>query len=243
DPRWLRVLFPVCALLSMAGLFRLGRIRWRGWKRRHAKRERGAGAWAAFVNAWKDAFRILRDDRSFRTYEIGFMLYGFGFLMFVPQAVVYAEQDLGLSYGAWTWARGVAFPVGIGLAAALAGRLSDRFGVVRTTAAAFALLAGVFLSMPHVETEAAVIVVWGLFGIVMAAVDVGWSLGPLHFAPKDRASAYVAVHFGLVGVRSAVAPALGYLLKTGISFTFTCAVSALFAVGASLTVALVVPRR
>ena len=243
DPRWLRVLFPACALLSIAGLFRLSRIRWRGWKRRHRERVRGAGAWAAFMNAWRDAFRILRHDRPFRTYEIGFMLYGFGFLMFVPQAVVYAEQDLELSYDAWTWARGVAFPVGIGLTAVFAGRLSDRFGVVRMTAAAFALLGGVFLSMPHVETETAVIVVWGVFGIVMAAVDVGWSLGPLHFAPEGRASAYAAVHFGLVGVRSVFAPGLGYLLKSGVSFTFACSVSALFAFGASLTVAVFVSRR
>ena len=243
DPRWIRVLFPVCALLSIAGLFRLGRIRWRGWKRRHRERERATGAWAAFANAWREAFRILRHDRAFRTYEIGFMLYGFGFLMFLPQAVVYAEQDLELSYDAWTWARGVAFPVGIGLTAVLAGRLSDRFGVVRTTAVAFGRLGGVFRARLRVETETAVIVVWGLFGVVMAAVDVGWSLGPLHFAPEGRASAYAAVHFGLVGVRSAFAPALGYLLKSGVSFAFACVVSALCAFAASLTVALFVPRR
>ena len=46
----------------------------------------------------------------------------------------------------------------------------------------------------------------------MAGVNVGWSLGPLHFAPTGRAHHYSAVHVACVGIRSIVGPVMGLLV-------------------------------
>jgi len=237
DPRRLRVLFPAAALLGGAGFWLQGRIRWRGQRRARAVRHGRVGPLEALRAAWREAFRILREDRAFRVYEIAFMLYGFGFLMSWALVVLYAESGLGLSYDAWTWAQGVAGPLAHIGCMAVWGRLADRFGVVRTTAAAFFLLALFMLVMTRVQSGLDLALAYVVFGAAMSGVDVGWSLGPLHFAREGEAHMYGAVHFSLVGVRSLFAPFLGYLMLTLVSFQAGFLLAAAFVFAGSLTAA------
>jgi MFS family permease len=221
DPRWLRLLFPVAAVLGFASYLLLSRIRWRGQRRAFA-----VGASASPWQAFRDSFAVLLRDRSFRTYEVGFMLYGFGFLMSMPLLVLFAEGELGVSYVQWTRAQMLAFPIAQICGLAVWGRLADRLGVVRTTAVAFLVLAAFFGLMPAVTSAAGLIVAFALFGLAMAGVDVGWSLGPLHFAPDGRAHLYAALHFSLVGVRSIFAPFLGFEVSELFGFRIAFLISA-----------------
>jgi MFS family permease len=141
DPRWLRVVFPAAAILGALGFWTMGRIRWRHQRRRRVHQAVGMRA------AWREAWRILREDSAFRTYEIGFMLYGCGFLCSIGLLILYAEDELGLSYGEWTTAQFLAFPAAQVVGAALLGRLSDRIGILKTTALAFGGL-GLFFGRP-----------------------------------------------------------------------------------------------
>ena len=154
----------------------------------------------------------------------------------------FAEGDLGLSYGSWTSARGVAWPLGIMVATPFAGRLCDKIGVVRSTALAFALLGFVFVSMAFVKTEFGLIAGFAFFGIAMAGVDVGWSLGPLHFAPEGRSRSYVGIHVSMVGVRSLFAPFFGYTMLKEFGFQTACLVAASMVMCGSAMLWLFVPR-
>lgn len=218
DPRWLRVLYPAAAVLGFLAYSLQSRIRWRGQGRIALVAAAAGSAWAAWRRAWRETFRILREDRAFRTYEIGFMLYGFGFLMAWPLLILYAEDELRLTYGEFTWAQGFAFPAAQMLGSALWGRLADRIGVVRTTGFAFVAVAAFLLSLQGVAGAAGFVLAYFLFGGAMAGVHLGWGLGPLHFAPDGQAHMYTAVHFSLVGVRSVLAPFLGYGIKEALSF-------------------------
>ena len=234
DPRWLRVLYPCAAIAGGAGYWLLGRIRWRR-QGRPLLRAIGDGPWAAMKRAGREAVRILRTDVAFRTYEIGFMLYGFGFLASIVLLVLYIEGPMGLSYNQYTWAQVVAFPVGQILAAPLFGRLADRIGVERATAASFLALAVFFVCMPYVDTALVLVVAFGLFEAAMAGVNVGWNLGPIRFAPDGKAHMYAAVHFSMVGIRSALAPFLGFLVKEHFSFPVAFRMSAALVVVGALT--------
>jgi predicted MFS family arabinose efflux permease len=218
DPRWLRLLFPLAALAGGASLWLLGRIRWRG-QGRGPRAEPGR-------RPGREALRILRGDRAFRTYEVGFMLYGFGFLWSVVLLTLYAEDRLGLRYGELTWAQFVAFPAGQILAGPFFGRLVDRFGIERATAASFLVLAAFFGLMPLVEDAPGLVAAYLLWGAAMAGVNVGWTLGPIHYAPDGKAHMYTAVHFSMEGIRSLFAPFLGWLVKSWFSFPVAFAMSA-----------------
>jgi len=198
DPRWLRVLFPVSGVFFAAAMFLKSRIRWR-----HQGKEREEGDRRGSVRA---VFR----DRRFMVYEAAFMCYGFGFLMAFPLLVLFMEGELKLDYNQYTWAQSVAMPVAQLLSMYLWGKLADRIGIVRAVAGAFAALLLFLIAMPYVSGLRSLIAAYAFFGASMAGVMIGWSLGPLHFAPDGRGHAYTAVHFTFVGVRSVIAPFLGY---------------------------------
>jgi MFS family permease len=227
DYRWIRVLFPVAGVCGLIEHWTLSRIRWRREGVPKSRPWRGAAtAAAAAADAWRDTARVLREDRGFRTYEIGFLLYGFGFLMSNPLVTIYAVHDLKLSYGQWTTASGLAQPIAYVATILTFGRAVDRVGVVRTTAGAFALLTFFFVFMPFVGDAIALDACYVLFGVAMALVNLGWTLGPLEFAPTGQARTYSTVHVLFVGLRSAIAPFLGWWLSTRIGIPAVFAISA-----------------
>lgn len=203
DPDAMRWLYPAAGALGLAGFWLHGRIRWRGQRRPRPPRE---------YASWREVWRILKEDRAFRTYEIGFMVYGVAFLAGWALLYLYAEGPLELSYDELTNATGYASPVALMLGAFVWRRVSDALGVTRLTAIAFLALACFYLSMQLVSGPWSYVAAFALFGFSMAGVDVGWSLGPLHFAPAGKAHMYAAVHFSMVGVRSCFAPFLGFAI-------------------------------
>ncbi len=236
DARWLRVVFPLAAIFSFGEHWVLSRITWHRHGRTEVRAFRGiATARAAIADGWRRSGRILREDHAFRTFELGFMLYGMGFLASFPMIAIYAERDLGLSTNEWTWATGFAHPVTYVVTIALLGRVVDRLGVVRATGFAFLFLSGFFASLPLVTGAGGMVAAYAALGFVMAAVNLGWNLGPLHFAPIGQGRAYSTVHMWCVGGRSAVAPFIGYVLSEVFSIRVAFLVSAGMVVTGAVT--------
>ena len=98
------------------------------------------------------------------------------------------------------------------------------------------VLALFFGLMPAVGSATGLVGAFALFGFAMAGVNLGWSLGPLHFASEGRAHMYTAVHFSLVGVRSVFAPLLGFLVKDHFSYAAAFGLSVAFVLVAAATV-------
>jgi MFS family permease len=233
DPLALRWLFPAAAIVGIAGHVILSRIRWRAPRAAVAAGGRGLkAAGRAVARTWRDTARVLREDPAFRTYELGFMLYGFGLNMSMCVLILFSEGVLGVSYDDWTTAAGLANPLAYLLTVALLGRLVDRLGVVRLTTGAFALLTLYFLLLPLVSSLLGLVLTYVLFGVSMAGVNLGWNLGPLHFAPPQRSHLYMSVHVALVAFRSTLAPLAGFWVYdlASADATFLCS-AALVAAG------------
>src|SRR6185295_1046060 len=224
------LVFPMAGVFGMFEHWRLSRIQWHKDGRPVVRMWTGArSAWSAAADAWRTSARIVRTDRAFLAYETAFMLYGVGFMMSSPMLVVYAERDLALTYGGWTWAQGFAMPLAQIVTTLACGRVVDRFGVVPASAASFGLLAVVFISMMFVRTGGELVAAYAAFGVAMALVNLGWSLGPLAFAPQRAARSYVSVHVLCVGVRSAFGPFLGLWIAErtgGVMSVFACSAAA-----------------
>jgi len=236
DPLALRWLFPLAAVVGIAGHMLLARIRWRAPRAAVAAGGRGLkAAGRAVARTWKDTARVLREDPAFRTYELGFMLYGFGLNMSMSVLILFSEGVLGVSYDDWTTANGLANPLAYLLTVALLGRLVDRLGVVRLTTGAFALLTIYFLLLPLVSGLTGLVLTYIVFGVSMAGVNLGWNLGPLHFAPPHRSHLYMSVHVALVAFRSTLAPLAGYGVYQLFSADTTFLCSALLVALGTLT--------
>jgi MFS family permease len=231
DPTALRWLFPLAAALGIGGHVLLSRIRWRAPRAAVASGGRGLKAAGRMVaRTWQDTRRVLKQDPAFRTYELGFMLYGFGLNMSMSVLLLYSEGAMHVSYDEWTTAQGLANPLAYLLTVAILGRLVDRLGVVRLTMGAFALLTVYFLLLPLVDGLLGLVLTYILFGISMAGVTLGWNLGPLHFAPPQRSHLYMSVHVALVAFRSTLAPLAGFAVYRtwNAKTTFLCSATLVF---------------
>jgi MFS family permease len=196
----------------------------------------------AVARTWRDTIHLLKKDPSFRTYETGFMLYGFGLNMTAPVLVLFAESTLKTSYDDWTTASGLVNPIAYLLSIAFLGRLIDRMGVVRLSMLAFGLLGVYFALLPLVSSVGSLIATYALFGVCMAAVNLGWNLGPLHFAPPGRSHLYMSVHVGLVALRSTFGPIAGFAVYKLVSAQATFLASAVLQ-GVAVLVMLRLDRR
>jgi MFS family permease len=218
DARWARVVFPTAAVLGLVAHAMLARIRWRREGGEPPPSEARMGFLEALRDGWTSTWRTLRDDRDFRDFEVNFILYGLGLLAAVPLIVAFAEKDLGLSAVQWTAADRFVLPMTQLLVFPLVGRLTDRMGVVRVGALAFAVVGAFFVAMLFVTGPRSLTAAYVLYGVCMAGVNVSWALGPMLFAPPGAAHHYAAVHMAMVGIRSAMGPVLGYLVATQASF-------------------------
>jgi MFS family permease len=219
DARWVRVVFPVAGIVGLVAHGLLARIRWRYDGPRPELPERGpALVKRSLKDALRTTVRTLRDDKPFRDFEIGFMLYGLGLLATTPLIVTFAERRLHLSAVEWGQADRLALPVTQFLLIFPVGWLADRIGIVRVAGLSFGLLALFFVAMTQVDGAHALILVYVIYGVCMAGVNLGWSVGPLHFAPHGQAHHYAAVHVACVGLRSVVGPLLGLTVQSMFSF-------------------------
>ena len=227
DPSIVRVVFPLAAIVGIAGHVLMARVRWRYEGPTTVPVGRGAGAFRDALSAAARATRrTLRDDRSFRDYEVGFMLYGLGLLSATPLIVSRFAQDPTFLPSDWANADRLALPATQLLLVWVVGRLSDRLGVVYVAALSFFGLVPYFAWMGFVGTPHELILASVLMGVCMAGVNVAWALGPLHFAPRGQAHHYSAVHVACVGIRSVLGPAIGWVVQNLFSYEAALIVSA-----------------
>ncbi len=63
------------------------------------------------------------------------------------------------------------------------------------------------------------------FSCAMAGVNLSWTLGSMHFAGDQDASAFQGMHVALTGIRGILAPSLGFaiysILGTAAIFAFS----------------------
>jgi MFS family permease len=227
DPSWVRVVFPIAAVVGVAAHMMMSRIRWRYDGPHEQREERGTKLLrVAMKDAVSTSMRTLKSDRDFREFELGFMLYGLGLLSATPLFISHFATKF--STAQWATADRAVLPITQLALVWAVGRLSDRIGVVRVAGLAFALLIPFFVWMGHVETPHELALAYVLFGVCMSGVNVSWSLGPLYFAPRGRAHHYSAVHVACVGVRSVLGPAMGFAVERALSFQAALVVAAVF---------------
>ena len=238
-PEAYRVVYPAAAVCGFFSCLSLARVRFRARPGEPVEKKLfGAGLGAAVAGALRRPFAgtltLLREDRGFRRYEMGFMAYGLAWMMLQPTIPVYLVEKLQVAYAEVANARGLIYFAMIAALSQPFGRLLDRIGPIRVSRIAFVILAFFPLLLASAHGVGMVYPAFLVYGCGMAAVNLGWTTGPIHFARERDSAGYMGAHVALVGVRAIIGGPFGmWLYRASGSPTATFGLaSALFVAGA-----------
>lgn len=218
--RWLdhdrnsyRYFFPICVALIGTGMMLIARISEASLFRDRLAARKQPTRQVSPLQAYRDMYRVLREDVQFRRYETAFCIYGLGWMIchaMLPYVII---DVLHLTYEQAAVATQVVFQSTMLAMLLPAGYLMDKLGPIRLSVWAFAclLLYPATLSMAHGVGMLAVASF--MYGLSMSGVNLAWTLGPVSLA-KDasQASQYLAIHATLVSLRALLGqvPAVAY---------------------------------
>jgi MFS family permease len=160
-------------------------------------------------------------------------------MMLQPTIPVFLVEKLQVAYTEVANARGLIYFAMIAALSHPFGRLLDRIGPIKVSRIAFTILAIFPLLLASAHGVGMAYVAFLVYGCGMAAVNLGWTTGPIHFARERDSAGYMGAHVALVGVRAIVGGPFGiWLYRASGSPTATFALaSALFFAGALIMTA------
>lgn len=214
SPENFRVAVPLACILGAVGVFVYGRIRLRGHRHLLKAERSGPRHERPSVNP-ASMWRLLRQDRHYASFQLSMSLLGAGNLMLTAPLAIVLKDRFGQGYVGGIWVLNTIPLIMLPLIVPLWARLLARTHVVRfrsihswvfVVGQTLVLLAVLTTSMPLL------MVAMAIQGAGYAGGSLAWNLGHLDFAPRHKATQYMAVHVTLNGVRGILAPMLGVQL-------------------------------
>jgi predicted MFS family arabinose efflux permease len=221
------------AVLGMLSIYLLSRIDYRESSPPLIRRK----FFDAVRDSAKKMFFIVRDNVPYRHFEIGFMLYGFAFMMTVTVIVLFFERALHLNYSSVAFYKNAYNLLAIILLpffGRLLGKIDPRkFGIITFSSMLmyifFLMMTEYFPYFTHfweVKLYYSLIFYVVFHGVFAATMSLLWFIGSAYFCSKEEAGDYQSVHLFLTGFRAIFAPLIGVLFYElmGFSFTFSLAI-------------------
>lgn len=211
DAGLFRLLFPLGALASCAGIWSWSKIRLRGHRRLLKAEVENLGDDRPSFNPLKMA-GLLIDDKRYGFFMLCQFTIGVGNLMLIPVIVVITADVFGLDYFRSMLVTHVIPIVMMPVFLMQWAKLIDRWHIATYRAVHswfFVLMAALIFASVWWHQ------VWVLYaavvvrGIAFAGGALAWNLGHNDFARDDNAAQYMAVHVTLTGIRGLAASFIG----------------------------------
>ncbi len=234
-----RFVYPVCGMLGLTSIFCLSMIPYQYI----ANVKQRIGLISSVKKSFGDWVGILRNNREFLSFELGFMVYGIGFMLTVSAITLYLEGPLQLSYFSYAGYRNFAAVITI-LFMPVFSRFIDRIDPRRFARITYWLMLLYILfilltrwfpgfTIWHSYQIFPVLLLSFLFlGLFNASMGLLWYIGSSYYCHNDNESGdYQGVHLSFVGIRALIAPLTGvFFYQTfGVVFTFVLAIVILLA--------------
>ncbi len=234
-------IFPIAAVLGVLSVFLLSLIPYQVEK----VEVKENGFWNSVRESALGMVRILRTNRPFLDFEIGFMLYGMGFMGSVTVIVLFFEAGLGLNYSSIAFYKNGYNVLAI-IMLPFFGKLMGKIDPRRFAAISFLSMLLYILFLTLTEYYPAYTEFWDIrlyhllifymlfHGVFAATMALTWFIGSAYFCPPEEAGNYQSVHLVLTAFRSLFAPLMGVALYEAFGFTITFVIAMSFlAVGIS----------
>jgi len=195
----------------------------------------------SLCKVFRDMKAIIKSNKPYRDFELGFMLYGFSFMLTVAIITLFLVEKLGLNYTSLAFYKNSYNLIAI-LLLPFFGSLIDRIDPRKFAAFTFLTLLmhlffmGLTEYYPYYFDIGAyrfyylVVIAFAWNGLFAATMSLLWNIGSAYFCKDDDAGAYQSVHLSMVGIRALIAPLFGIWLYQYIGF------SGVFALGVLLLI-------
>jgi predicted MFS family arabinose efflux permease len=179
---------------------------------------------------------IIVSNVPYRHFEIGFLIYGFSFMISVTVITIYFYNGLNLNYSSVAFYRNAYNILAIVLLPYF-GKLLGNIDPRKFAALTFSTIAlYIFFVMItdyfpyHFElygvtiyyTLVLYVIFHGLFASTMVLL---WNIGSAYFCKPEQAGTYQSLHLSLTGFRAIFSPLLGVLFYEMFGFTVTFAIA------------------
>lgn len=236
--------FPIVSVCGVVSVFILSRIDYS----RIAPVISNLGLWRSVIASIRNMFLILKSNKAFLHFEVGFMLYGFAFMIVVVVINFFFQRGLDLNYSSVAFYKNSYNILAI-MILPFTGRLLGRLDPRRFTMLPFLsmLLYVFFLLMTNLfpsYTNAGNLQVYYMlipaflaYGMFAATMELSWNIGSAYFGTPQQADDYHSVHLFLTGLRSIFAPFFGVFIYEMMDFTGTFLVAIGFLILSMLVLA------
>lgn len=226
---------PAAGLMSIVGLWLLSMIPFE-----LEKVTQSGSIWQSVRHSAKDMWHILKTNKPYLHFEMGFMFYGFSFMVSVTVIAIYFYEGLDLNYSSVAFYRNAYNILAIILLpffGSLMGNIDPRkFSIITYSSIMlyiFFLLLTVWfpnsVMVGNIKLYYLLIFYIIAHGIFAATMVLLWNIGSAYFCAPNEAGSYQSVHLFLTGFRALFAPTLGVLFyeSFGIVTTFIIAMASL----------------
>ena len=195
---------------------------------------------AASFNSLREMKSILQTNRPYRQFEIGFMFYGFAWMITASIIAIYFNEALGMNhatYGFYKNGYNVMAILLLPYFGKVLGKIDPRkFAAITFASLLFYLF---FMSLTEhfpfsfhigsIEVFGMLVVAYLFYGVFAATMALLWFIGSAYFCKKEEAAPYQAVHLSLTGFRAIISFQLGIVFYElwGFTTTFSIAVISL----------------
>ena len=229
-------IYPVLALLGFLSVYLLSKIEVPAEEMDVKK-----GFLKASLDSLRKMKNILLTNRPYRHFEIGFMFYGFAWMITAAIITIYFNEALHMNhatYGFYKNGYNIMAIVLLPYFGKVLGKIDPRKFAAITFASLFFYLAFMALTehlpysfqMGSIEIYLMLIIAYLFYGIFAATMALLWFIGSAYFCKKEEAAQYQSVHLSLTGLRAIVSFQVGIIFYQlwGFSTTFSIALISLF---------------
>ncbi len=231
--------FPVIAVLGVVSLYKLTSIPFPADKTTVEK----SGIWISVKRSVTEMTAILKNNITYRHFEMGFMLYGFAFMISVTVITLYFYDALNLNYSSVAFYKNAYNILAIVLLpffGKLLGKMDPRKFAAFTFGSVGMYIFFVMITrwFPAHFTVFDVTVYYTLLfyilfhGVFAASMSLLWNIGSAYFCKPEESGTYQSLHLSLTGIRGIPAPLLGVFFYEQFGFTVTFFIAFLSATAA-----------
>lgn len=237
-----RYVYPVIGILGIMSIFLLSNLRIMP----DTDISKGKNMYHTFRHSLQNAWLILKNNKAYRHFEIGFMFYGIAFMSSAVIITIYFDRALHLNYTSAAFYKNFYNIIAILLLpffGRLIGKMDPRkFSIMTYTfMAAMIFFVAITEYFPLMREFAGIkfflylVTGYTFYGFFSATMPLLWDIGASYFCSPEEASDYQAIHLTLTGVRGLFAPLVGITLYQATNFLSTYILSFI-----SLVVAIII---